>query len=120
MEQQDKLNSRIYSMLGLAAKAGQIASGEFSAEKCIKSRKAYVVIVSDDASDNTKKLFCNKCKSYSVPIYYFGTKEELRHAIGKAARTSLAVTDKNFAELILSHLEKSGNREGEEEKNGKN
>ncbi len=107
-------------MLGLAAKAGKIASGEFATEKCVKSRAAYVVIVSEDASDNTKKLFSNKCKSYKVPRYFFGTKEELGHAIGRAARTSLAVTDKNFAELILSHLEKSGNREGEEEKNGKN
>lgn len=120
MEQQDKLNSKVYSMLGLASKAGRIAGGEFLAEKCIKKKTAYVVIVSEDASDNTKKLFFNKCKSYNVPIYYFGTKEELGHAIGKAARSSLAVTDENFAKSILSHLEKAVNREGEEEKNGKN
>ena len=120
MEQQDRLKAKVYSMLGLAAKAGKIASGEFATEKCVKSKAAYIVIVSEDASDNTKKLFSNKCKSCGVPRYCSGTKEELGHAIGKAARTSLAVTDENFAKLVLSHLEKAVNREGEEEKNGKN
>lgn len=47
-------NSKVLSMLGLAAKAGKVASGEFSTEKEVKSGNACLVIVAEDASDNTK------------------------------------------------------------------
>ena len=50
---------RILSMLGLAAKAGNLVSGEFSVEKAVKEHKAFLVIVAGDASDNTKKNFRN-------------------------------------------------------------
>lgn len=43
-------------MIGLAMKAGKVASGEFSTEKAVKERKAYMVIVADDSSDNTKRI----------------------------------------------------------------
>ena len=55
-------NSKVLSMLGLAAKAGKVASGEFSTEKEVKSGNACLVIVAEDASDNTKKMFRNMCK----------------------------------------------------------
>ena len=35
-------------MIGLAQKAGKVASGEFSTEKAVKTGKAYTVIVADD------------------------------------------------------------------------
>ena len=39
----------VLSMLGLAAKAGKIASGEFSVEKAVKSGKAFLVMIAEDA-----------------------------------------------------------------------
>ena len=107
--------SKIYSMLGLAMKAGKVVSGEFATDKNVKSGKAWLVIVSEDASDNTKKMFSNMCEFYHVPICFFGTKEELGHAIGKAMRSSLAITDENFAKSINKYLEQSVKSEGEEE-----
>ena len=41
-------------MLGLAAKAGKVASGEFMTENSVKTGMAALVIVATDASDNTK------------------------------------------------------------------
>ena len=107
--------NKVYSMLGLAMKAGKIVSGEFATDKSVKRGKAWLVIVSEDASDNTKKMFSNMCEFYKVPRYFYGTKEELGHTIGKAMRSSLAITDENFAKSIIKHLEESVNREGEEE-----
>ena len=49
--------NKALSMIGLATKAGKVASGEFCTEKEVKSGRAYLVIVADDASDNTKKKF---------------------------------------------------------------
>ena len=68
---------RVLSMLGLAAKAGKIESGEFSTEKAVKKGFGHLVIVAEDASDNTKKMFRNMCEYYKVPMVIFGTKEEL-------------------------------------------
>lgn len=95
---------QILSMLGLAEKAGKIKSGEFSTEKAVKSHRAFLVIVADDASFNTKKMFRNMCEFYHVPIYCYGDKETLGHCIGKQYRASLAVTDEGFSRSLESKL----------------
>ncbi len=96
---------KIMSLIGLAQKAGKIASGEFSTEKAVKTKKASVVIVADDASDNTKKMFTNMCTFYNVPIYFYSDKETLGHAIGKEFRASLAVCDDGFMRQIEKHMQ---------------
>ena len=50
-------NNKVLSLVGLATKAGKIVSGEFSTEKSVKSGKGFVVLLAEDASDNTKKNF---------------------------------------------------------------
>ncbi|MCI8494073.1 MAG: 50S ribosomal protein L7ae [Lachnospiraceae bacterium] len=95
---------RILSMLGLAAKAGKIVSGEFSTEKAIKSGKAFLVIVSEEASENTKKIFRDKCSFYEIPIYLYASKEMLGNAIGRQFRASLAVLDPGFANSLEEKL----------------
>ena len=92
-------------MLGLAMRAGKLVSGEFATEKAIKEGKAYLVVVADDASENTKKNFRNACTYYKVPFFTCGLKEELGHAIGKEYRASLALTDEQFAKSIIVILE---------------
>ena len=96
--------NRVYSMIGLAMKAGKIASGEFSTEKAVKQGTAAFVIVSEEASENTKKKFRNMCSYYKVPLYCFGEKEVLGHAIGKEFRASLAVLDSGLAKAIEKNL----------------
>lgn len=91
-------------MLGIAAKSGNVASGEFSTEKAVKSHKAYLVIVSEEASENTAKMFTNMTDYYKVPCYRFGTKDELGKCIGKQFRASLAITDENLAKAVEKKL----------------
>ena len=98
-----KLNKTL-SLVSLAMKAGKIASGEFCTEKEIKSGYACLVIVAEDASDNTKKMFTNMCNFYEVPMFICGTKEELGHAMGKELRASLAITDPGFAKSLTKLL----------------
>lgn len=95
---------KVLSMLGIAAKAGSIASGEFSTEKAVKEGKAYLVIVAEDASDNTKKSFSNMTDFYEVPMYVYGDKEALGHSIGKEFRASLAVTNEGLAKSVEKNL----------------
>ena len=96
---------KVLSLLGLAARGRNLVSGEFSTEKAVKEGKAQLVIVSKDASDNTKKLFTDKCNYRDIPIYYYSEKEMLGKAIGKSMRTSVAVTDPGMAATIAKHLE---------------
>ena len=96
--------NRIFSMIGMAMKAGKVVSGEFSTEKAVKTGSAWMVIVSEAASENTKKMFRNMCTFYEVPMYVYGTKEDLGHCMGKEFRASLAVTDEGFAKSIEKRL----------------
>ena len=77
------MNDKVISLLGLAERAGKIASGEFAAEKAVKTGKARLIIVAEDASDNTKKKFSDMCKYYQVPFACYSQKELLGHGIGK-------------------------------------
>lgn len=97
--------NKAMAMLGLAAKAGKVFSGEFSTEKAVKDGRARLVIVAEDASDNTKKQFKNMCTYYRVPIYFLCSKLELGHSIGKEYRASVAVTDGNLADSIRKKIE---------------
>ena len=71
--------NKVFSLLGLATRAGRTASGEFMTEKSVKNKTAALVIVGTDASANTKKNFRDMCSFYHVPYYEYGTKEELGH-----------------------------------------
>ena len=45
--------NKLLNMLGLAKRAGKISTGSFICEKMIKSGDARLVILANDASDNT-------------------------------------------------------------------
>lgn len=98
------MNNKILSLLGLAARSGNLVSGGFMTEKAVKSGKAFLVVISEEASDNTKKMFTNMCSFYQVPLHFYGTLEELGHSIGKEFRASVAVTDEGFAKNIIGKL----------------
>jgi len=100
-----KLNQdKVMALIGLAMKAGKVASGEFSTEKAVKGNKAKLVIVAEEASNNTKKKFNNMCDYYKVPCYFLGSKVQLGNAIGKEFRASLAVIDENLTQAIMKQI----------------
>ena len=87
------MNDRIKGMLGLAKRAGKLICGETKVLDAIRSGTAQIVIVTADASDNTKKLFHDKCQYYSVPLYEYGTKCDFGYS-------GMALSDKNFSEAV--------------------
>ena len=86
-----KQKDKVLSLIGLAMKAGRCTSGEMMTESETKSGRARLVIIASDASENTKKKFRDMCKFYEVPIYIYGDKDTLGHAMGKEFRASLAI-----------------------------
>ena len=101
--------SKVLSLIGLATKAGKTASGEFCTERDVKSGGAALVIIADDASDNTKKKFRNMCDFYHVPICFYKDKDTLGHAMGKQFRASLAILDQGFAKGIRESMDAEDN-----------
>ena len=73
---------KFLSLLGLCKRAGKLAAGEVAAEQAVRGKQAYFLILSEDASKNTKKKFRNSAAYYELPLAEIGTKEELGRAIG--------------------------------------
>lgn len=101
------MSNKVYGLLGLCQKAGKLVSGEFSCETAIKKKEAYLLLLAKDASDNTRKLFKDRCSYRNIPFMEYGTKEELGQAIGKVKRASVAITDINFANKISILIKQS-------------
>jgi ribosomal protein L7Ae-like RNA K-turn-binding protein len=103
---------RIYSFLGLATKAGKEISGEETCERALKSGKVYLVIVSVDASENTRKKFKDMCGYRNVAIRFFGRKDMLGKFSGKDSRTVVALTDRGFAGHLEEMIDSCGIEHG--------
>ena len=65
---------RVLSMLGLATRSRNVVSGGFATEEAVKNGKAYLVIIAENASDNTRKKYSNMCEFYKVPYWYYSEK----------------------------------------------
>ena len=106
---------KILSYIGLATKSGKIVSGEFSTEKAVKERKAKLVIISKNASENTTKKFTDMCRYHKTKYFIFGDKDQLGHAMGKGARAMLALVDEGLAAAIEKQFLIGGNIDGKNE-----
>lgn len=87
----------ILGVLGLAYKAGALAAGTNNVLNTIKSEKAKLVILTEDISENTKKVLTDKAsyrniKTFTIPV----TMDELARALGKTRTSSAAVTNESF------------------------
>lgn len=98
------MNPKFFSNLGLAMRAGKLATGDSGVLDAIRSQEAKLVLLAEDASENAKKKYRDKCTSYEVPIMEYGTREQLGSGIGKAERVVIAVTDAGFAQLLTKSL----------------
>lgn len=90
------------SRLGLATRAGKLVSGEEVVMKAIRSGDAKLVLLAEDAADNTRKKIQDKCNSYRVPLLVGFTRFELGAAVGKPERVLFAITDRGFADLLAA------------------
>ena len=84
-------------------KSGNLVSGSFSTEK------AKVVIIAADVAENSRKKYENMCEFYHVPVYFYGTKDELGHAIGKEYRASIAIIDQGLAKAVIQSINQEVN-----------
>lgn len=99
-------------LLGLAKKAGRVSSGESACKEAVRYGSSRLIILAEDASENTVKNITDSCKYYDVPYIYIGTKDSLGSAIGNAYNAVVSVNDEGFANGILKQIQ-ANIKEGE-------
>lgn len=97
--------NKFFNFLGLAKRSGNLIEGYSKCDEQRNRRSFYLVIVSDDASNSTKKKFKNHCIEKKIPLIEDFSKEELGNPIGREELKILAVVDKNMAEKLISLYE---------------
>ena len=97
--------SKAEKYLGLARKAGKVVSGYQTCVHTISKGQIKLIIVAEDASDNTKKKFRVLCERHSVPFRIYGNSEDLSHITGLSGRGIFGITDNGFAEVIIKETE---------------
>lgn len=100
----DQVN-KVYQIIGMATRARRLVSGEETCEREIRSGRARLCIVTEDASDNTKKKFENLCSHKGLRLIFWGEKELLGKFTGKNVRAVIAIKDDGFAGKIQGMLE---------------
>lgn len=93
------------SLLGLANRARKVVSGEEQVIQEIRRGKAKLVLLSRDASDNTKKKVIDKSQYYKIPVRLVESRDVLGHSIGKPSRVVVCITDGGFASSVMRLLE---------------
>lgn len=97
--------TKALSLLGLAARARKIITGEELVIKGIQTGKISLVIITTDASENTRKKLLDKCSYYEIPYVVIFNRDELGHAIGKISRVTIGFTDIGFSKHFKRLLE---------------
>ncbi len=97
------MKEKVLNLLGLATRAGLLVSGEDIVIENMKKKKAKIVFLGSDCSDNTLDKFKKKCFHYNIELNTMFTSDELSHSIGKT-RMVLAIIDEGFYKSIKKHL----------------
>ncbi len=92
---------KLEGMIGLCVRAGRAAFGSEQCASLVRRGLLPLVIVAEDASDNTKKLIKDKCTTSGTPWISFGTVASLAHMTGKGKVSVIGIRDKGFAAAIL-------------------
>ena len=100
------VNSKVYGLLGISAKAGKIISGTDVVLENIFKRKVAIVIVAEDASEKTKKNIKFYCGKENIEIIVFGDIFHNSKSIGKQNRAVIGVLDEKLAEAIKREFSK--------------
>lgn len=101
--------NKLYNFLGLIQKSGRMSSGEGTVELDMKKQVVKLLIISEDASENTKKKFKDMANSRGINYIIFGQMDDLGYAIGKSPRSVLAIKDNGFATAFIDKASKTNN-----------
>ena len=98
-------SEKFLRMLGLAKRAGGVAFGEGAVRDSIRDNTAKLVIVANDAADNTKKKFNDNCNFYGIKCAELFDRYALGKACGRDFAVVLSVKNEGLAKNMISMLD---------------
>lgn len=102
------MNEKIFSLLGMARRAGRLSLGHDAVIESIVRNRARLCIVSEDGSDRLKKELAHACSYEDKDIPFFEldcSTERLSKAVGQKMST-LTVDDEGFAAALIKLIQK--------------
>ncbi|NLT47547.1 MAG: hypothetical protein GXX92_03965 [Clostridiales bacterium] len=108
------MREKIHSYLGFAKRSRNLVSGYNSCIYGIERGKIYLLVLTADLSENTKKKFQALAESCNVQLRIYGTMETMQEMTGEIDRGVYGITDKNLAKAILEEIDRYG-RNGKKE-----
>lgn len=76
-----------------------------AARGSLVSRRAQLLVLSNDAAPATRDSLLSACQKLKIPWVVLGNKYELGNSVGKAYRVAVTVNDKGMAEALLKRIE---------------
>ncbi|SMC21691.1 Ribosomal protein L7Ae [Clostridium acidisoli DSM 12555] len=105
-------NDRFLKFLGLTKRAGKLKEGYNKCEETLKLGYVKLIIMSLDASLNTKDKFNTYCKRYGTCMIEDFSKEELGKALGREEINLVCVTDDRMSKKLLELWNEKNNNRG--------
>ena len=90
-------DDKILGLLGLAHRAGCVASGAMQTEKAILSGRCKLLLIAADAAPETQKRLNIMIETAGTPMLKILSKLQLGTAVGKSPKAAVAINDIGFA-----------------------
>ena len=93
--------NKFENFLGLTKRAGHLIEGYSRCNEQRNKINLHLIIISDDASESTRKKFKKHSIAKDILLIEDFAKEELGEAIGREEIKILAIKDKKMAERLF-------------------
>ncbi|MCL2521363.1 MAG: ribosomal L7Ae/L30e/S12e/Gadd45 family protein [Erysipelotrichales bacterium] len=91
--------NKIEGLIGLTRRAGKLVVGTDNVLDYVRKNKVFLVLILNDASENTKKKLLDKCVFYGVESKEIENSANLERILNNNKK-ALGIADKGFAEAI--------------------
>lgn len=96
------MQTKVYGLIGIARRARKVVMGE-SVITAIQNKNAKVVLISEEASVNTKKKISDKCQYYNI-TFCFVDDILLNQSLGEFNKKVIAITDEGMSKKIVQYM----------------
>jgi ribosomal protein L7Ae-like RNA K-turn-binding protein len=97
------MTDKIYGMLGLARRSGNLFLGFDAILGGIENKKIILVIISKDASEKNSQKIIKNCELNGIAHIIYGEKIKYGELLNKAEISFIGIKDKNMAEYIRNN-----------------
>lgn len=101
--------NKFYNFLGIAKRSGNLLEGYSKCNDERNRKEIFLFIISNDASESTKKKFINHCNNKNIYYIQDFSKDELGEAIGRLEVKIIGILDRNMAQKLISIYESEEN-----------